>query len=124
MDESAPSNQVLANELRHVSRAVDEMKGTMGELLVLMRNAATKDEVRSGDAATMAELGSLRGEFAVLKGRQSTLEGEQQAGATRIRALEDARTAQRAVTSVLWALIGLLGVGGLGGLARYFFFGQ
>lgn len=124
MSDQTPSLQVLATDFRHMSKTLDQlqmqMQSSMGEMVELLRSVATKDEVRSGDAATMAEVASLRGELAVLKGRQSTLEGEQQAGATRIRALEDARTAQRAVTGLVWTLISLLGIGGLAGAARYF----
>lgn len=113
-----PSPDVLANELNHLSRGMDEVKGTTAELLALVRSMATKDEVRAGDAVVLAEVAALRTEVNGVKTLQTAADGEQRAHGTRIRALEDARTASKAQAGLLWAVVGLLGLTGIGALLR------
>lgn len=108
MSDGAPSNQVLANEIRHVSKGVDDLRELVQRVLGLIQGAATKDE-----------LASVRQEVATLRTAHTTLAGEVTALDTRTRALEDTRTANKAVAGFLWTLVSLLGVGGLAALVKW-----
>lgn len=108
MSEDAPSNQVLANELRHVSRGVDDVKATLDRVLGLVQGAATKDE-----------MASVRQEVATLRSDHTLLKGEVTGQATRIRALEDANTSAAAVVSLAKWVVSIGGLTILGGLARW-----
>lgn len=112
MSEASPSNEVLGAELRHVRDDVREVKELASQCLALMRSAATREEVAAKDA-------ELRAEAQATRSQVTELQGEVRAQGTRIRALEDARTASKAVTGFLWTVVGLLGLTGLGALVRW-----
>lgn len=95
---SAPVTlEVLAANLDHQKEDLAEVKSGMKQMLAALPGLASRDEVT------------------VLRQEVTTYRAENRAMETRLRAVEDTRTAWNAVIAV----VGVLGVGGIGALLKW-----
>lgn len=89
--------EALASQIEHQRETLSEVKADMKQILAAIPGLASRDEVTT------------------LRQAQATQDGEIRAMAVRLRAVEDDRTAARAVLAVA----GVFGLGGVGALLKW-----